>query len=122
MNKKLLVSIPLSVLLFQGTATVTAQDGCEPMDVPPVCQNARKITINVNSKKISPRNICVDPGQEIPVKVKPRGSSVTIEGKMGGWPSGSGKKFVLIAPEGGEYDYNVFFEDGSCIDPRVTVK
>lgn len=122
MNMKLLVSLPLSLVLFQGTSTVTAQGACEPMDVPAVCQNARKITINVNSKKISPRNICVDPGQELRVHVKPRGSSVTIEGKTGGWPSGSGEKFVLVAPDEGEHDYNVYFEDGSCIDPRVTVK
>ncbi len=122
MNKKLLVILPLSLVMVQGAPKVTAQDQCEPMDVPPVCQNARKITINVNSRKISPRNICVDPGQEIPVQVKPRGSTVTIEGKMGGWPSGSGEKFVIIAPEEGEHDYNVYFEDGSCIDPRVTVK
>ncbi len=122
MNKKLLVSLPLSVLLLQGAPTVTAQGECELMEVPPVCQAAPQITINVNARTIAPPNICVDPGQEIPVQVTPAGSSVRLEGKNGDWPSASGEDIVLTAPDEGEHDYNVYFEDGSCIDPRVTVK
>ena len=38
----------------------------------------------------------------------------------GGWPSGSGSSFTLVAPESGTYDYNVYFSDGSCLDPRIT--
>ncbi len=48
--------------------------------------------------------------------------SVSIDGKDGGWPSGSGNSFTIIAPDAGEYDYNVTFDDATCIDPRVTVK
>jgi hypothetical protein len=47
--------------------------------------------------------------------------SVTIDGKDGGWPNGSGSSFTLTAPGSGSYDYNVFFEDG-CIDPRISVQ
>lgn len=120
MNKKLLVSLPLTVLLIQGAPDVTAQDECERIDVPPVCQDARRITINNQTYRIAPLNICAAAGDEIEVNVVPEGSA-RIEGKTG-WPSGSGERFFITAPETGEYDYNVYFEDGSCIDPRVTVK
>jgi len=49
-------------------------------------------------------------------------SSASVEGKDGGWPSGSGSSFTLVAPESGTYDYNVYFSDGSCLDPRIQVK
>lgn len=123
MNKKLLLALPCTLVLFHGAPTVTAQDECEPMDVPPECQNAPQISINTNSKNISPRNICVEPGQEIPVQVTPSGESVTLEGKSGGWPNASGPDILLIAPDDlGEYNYNVRFEDDVCIDPRLTVR
>ena len=120
MNKKLLVSLPLSILLIQGTPDVTAQIECERIDVPPVCQAVSRITINNETYNIAPLNICAVPGAEIEVNVVPHGSA-RIEGKEG-WPSGAGESFSITAPEAGEYDYNVYFEDGRCIDPRVTVQ
>lgn len=121
MNKKPLLLLPVSVLLIQGSPDVTAQDPCEPIDVPPVCQAGNRITIiNNETYGIAPLNICAAPGDDIEVKVVPQGSA-RIEGKRG-WPSGSGESFIITAPAAGEYNYNVYFEDGTCIDPRVTVK
>jgi hypothetical protein len=121
MNKKILIAIPFCLVAIHGTSQVTAQGGCEEQAVPSVCQRASGITVNTNSHNISPPNICVSPGETIDVNVVPEGS-VQIDGKGGGWPSGSGSSFALTAPEAaGDYDYNVTFEDGTCIDPRVTV-
>jgi hypothetical protein len=47
--------------------------------------------------------------------------SVTIVGKGGGWPDGNGSSFTLTAPGVGSYDYNVIFEDDSCVDPKISV-
>jgi hypothetical protein len=54
------------------------------------------------------------------VNVAPSGSA-TIAGKGGGWPNGSGSSFTITAPGTGSYDYNVHFEDGSCVDPKISV-
>lgn len=121
MNKKLLIALPACLLFIEGTPDVTAQGACRPMDVPPVCQAAGRITLNNETYNISPPNICASPGQVIDVNVVPRGNA-RIVGKRG-WPVGGGRSFTITAPESaGEYDYDVYFDDGSCIDPRVTVK
>lgn len=122
MSRKFFVAIPLCLIVLHGTSQVTAQDNCEPMDVPPVCQGGSRININNNSHKISPRNLCASPGQTIEVKVTPSGTVASIFGKSGGWPSGSGESFTITAPDVGAYDYNVSFADGTCIDPRISVK
>lgn len=121
MNKKVLVVLPLCLVGFHGASQVTAQEGCEEMSVPPTCQAGRQININNNSKKISPRNLCAAPGDTIEVNVTPAGTTASIDGKSGGWPSGSGSSFTITAPDQGTYDYDVTFEDGSCIDPRISV-
>lgn len=122
MKKTILLAAPLGLVLFYGTSRVTAQDPeCESMTIP-VCQDGRQITINNNGKMVAPPNLCVDPGETITVNVSPEGTSASIEGKEGGWPSGSGTSFELVAPESGTYDYNVYFSDGSCLDPRISVK
>jgi plastocyanin len=123
MNKKALIAIPLCLAGFYGISTVTtAQDGCQLMDVPPVCQGGGQININNNSKNISPPNLCANPGETIEVNVTPAGTTASIDGKDGGWPRGSDASFTITAPAAGSYDYNVTFEDGSCIDPRIIVK
>ena len=122
MKKTILLAAPLGFVLFYGTSQVTAQDPeCESMTVP-VCQDGTQITINNNGRMVAPPNLCVDPGETIEVKVTPEGTSASIEGKNGGWPSGSGASFTLVAPDSGTYDYNVYFSDGSCLDPRISVK
>ncbi len=127
MNNKILILIPLCLIGFHGTSQVTAQDSCPPMsDAPmPACPERPHINININnnSKNMSPRNFCAEPGATITVTVTPAGTTASIKGKDGGWPSGSGSSFTITAPaDDGEYDYNVTFQDKSCIDPRITVK
>lgn len=120
MNKKILIAIPVCLIGFHGTSQVTAQGDCVEVPVPPACQGGGRITINTTSNNISPPNLCASPGESIDVNVVP-GGSVTITGKDGGWPNGSGSSFTLVAPDAGAYDYNVYFEDGSCVDPRISV-
>ena len=120
MNKKLFVPLPACLLLLQSAPLVTAQDQCEPMNIPDQCQATSRITINTYTRNISPPNICAAPGDEIQVSVVPEGE-VRIAGKSG-WPNGAGAAFTIVAPEAGDYEYNVYFGDGSCIDPRVTVR
>jgi hypothetical protein len=118
----MLAAPPLLVLALYEPTDVTAQVNCAPMNIPPVCQDTNQITINNDSNTIGPPNICVDPGETITVNVRPNGTA-TIQPKSGSWPTGSGASFTLQAPSSpGEYDYNVYFSDGSCIDPRIRVK
>jgi hypothetical protein len=122
MNKTILLAAPLGLVLFYGTSHVTAQQQeCKSMSIP-TCQDGTRITINNNSQTVAPPNLCVDPGETITVNVSPDGTSASIEGKEGGWPNGSGSSFTLVAPESGTHDYNVYFSDGSCLDPRIEVK
>lgn len=125
MYKKTLIAAVMVVAAVHQPTAIVAQVECEVQEVPPVCQDARGININTNSKNVSPPNICVDPGDTIPVKVTPAGNSATIAGKDGpDWLRGSGETFNLQVPDSatGEFDYNVYFDDGSCIDPRIKVR
>jgi hypothetical protein len=121
MNKKVLIAIPLCLIGIHGTSQVTAQDDCVDLSVPPACTGRGSITINTTSKNIAPPNLCASPGESISVNVVPSGS-VTIAGKDDGWPNGSGSSFTITPPATGTYDYNVFFEDDSCVDPRISVQ
>jgi len=125
MNKKILTTLSLCVIGVHGTSQVTAQGACTQVTVPPVCQGGSQININNMSKEISPPNLCATPGEAITVRVTPPGTTAIMHGKDGGWPyasNGSNETFTIIAPGDGEYNYNVTFEDGTCIDPRITVK
>jgi hypothetical protein len=123
MKKTILLAAPLGLAVLYGTTQVTAQDQeCRSMELP-ACQDTNQININNRGSSVGPPNICVDPGETITVRVTPEGTEASIQGKNGGWPSGSGAGFTLTAPmEPGDYDYNVYFEDGSCLDPRVRVR
>ncbi len=123
MKKTVMLTAPLMILAYySSTQVTTAQEPCEIRTPPDNCQPAQRITINNQSKNVSPPNVCLDAGNTITVNVTPSGSA-SMQGKDGGWPSGSGTSWELHAPETeGEYDYNVYFEDGSCLDPRITVR
>ena len=121
MKKTILLAAPLGLVLFYGASHVTAQEGeCRSMSIP-TCQAGTRITINNNGNTVAPPNLCVAPGETIMVSVSPEGTSASMEGKDGGWPSGSGSSFELVAPDSGTYDYNVYFSDGSCLDPRIEI-
>ena len=125
MNKNVFLVIPLGLIGLYGTQQVTAKQGCAPMDPPPPaqCQNAPGITINNQSHTVSPPNICVQAGGTIGVNVVPNGIA-SVSGKDGGWPNGSDSSFTLNVPNtpGVAYEYNVTFDDGSCLDPRISVQ
>ena len=125
-NKKLFLIAPLVLIGFNELATVDAQVPCTVVEVPPDCLSAPRISINVDSKNISPRNICGSPGQSIPVSFRPENTenTVRIEPKTDNdWLRGEGSRFSIDIPASanGEFEYNVYFEDGSCIDPRISV-
>ena len=122
MNKKTLLVLPLCVIGIHSATQVTAQSVCQPIEVPSVCQGNHRININTISKNISPLNVCASPGEAITISITPANSTATIEGKNGGWPYGRGGTFTIVAPDEGTYEYNVHFEDGTCIDPRISVK
>lgn len=123
MDKKILIAIPLCLIGFHGTSQVTAQGTCQPMSVPDVCQGGGRININNNSKRISPPNLCAVPGETIEVNVTPTGTTASIVAKSGSWPNEVDRpSFSITAPGAGDYDYEVIFEDGSCIDPRIKVR
>ena len=121
MNKKLLLAAPLCLLVFQGTSQVTAQGNCVTQTIPAACSGGGRITINNSTKNVSPPNLCASAGETIQVNVVPNGTA-RIAGKNGGWPSGGPDSSFSITVQGsGTYDYNVYFEDGSCLDPRISV-
>jgi hypothetical protein len=123
MKKTILLAAPLGLAVLYGATQVTAEHHeCRQMNLP-TCVDANQININNRGNTAGPPSICVDPGETITVRVTPEGTEASIEGKNGGWPSGSGSEFTLVAPmEPGDYDYNVYFEDGSCLDPRVRIR
>ncbi len=125
MKKIVILTAPLLVLAIYGTSQVTtAQPNCVQQEGPmPACQSGQQITINNQSKVIAPRNLCINAGDTVTFNVRPEGTTASIVGKNGGWPTDSGSSFQLVVPNDQSfYDYNVHFEDGSCIDPRITVK
>jgi len=123
MDKKILIAIPLCLIGFHGTSQVTAQVTCQQMSVPPVCQPGGRININNRSKTVAPPNLCAAPGETIEVNVTPTGTTASIVAKSGSWPNEVDRpSFSITAPGAGDYDYEVIFEDGSCIDPRIKVR
>jgi hypothetical protein len=120
MNNKMLLAIPMFLIGLHGAPQASAQSHCVPQFVPPQCQPADNLTINTQTRNVAPPNLCAAPGQIITVSVVP-GGSVAIHGKNSGWPNAWGSSFTMTAPRSGAYDYNVYFEDGGCIDPKITV-
>lgn len=124
MKNKILWLVPALVVVVatQGPSRVVAQDECVTVEIPTACQGGGRLTLNANSLNVSPPNLCATPGSRIEVNVVPQGFA-SIQPKGGGtWPRGSGETFTLDVPEEpGTYDYAVYFENGSCIDPRISV-
>ena len=124
MKKTVMLAVPLLVLAYYGTTQVTTAQGvCErPQGEPQACNNGRQVTINNTSKIVSPPNLCIAAGDTVTFNVQPPGTTASVEGKDGGWPNDNGSSFDLVVPEGQPYyDYNVHFEDGTCLDPRISV-
>ena len=125
MNKKYLLAIPVCLFfLVQEPENVVAQDDCEVVNIPSQCQNGSRVNINANSRNISPRNLCMAAGESFDVNVTPNGRTAIIRSKTGeSWLNGGGESFRVDIPAGtsGDFDYEVRFDDGYCIDPRISV-
>ena len=123
MNKKLLVLAPLALFGLNEPAEVGAQADCATVNVPPVCQRGSQVTINTQTSNVSPPNVCASPGSSVSFNVVPTGTAVVVSKNGTSWLSGSGNAFAINVPgdAAGSYDYAVFFEDGSCIDPRISI-
>jgi hypothetical protein len=123
-NKNVLVAVAVVLLGTLGPLKASTQtfEGCITVDVPEKCQPAPRLTINAESKKVAPPNMCVQTGKAVQVNVVPGSASVRIVSKDGAeWLSGQGKSFSIDVPASaaGRHDYAVFFEDGTCLDPAL---
>lgn len=141
MNGKLLISLFAGLLLAVGAGAAWAQEvACKPVEIEDkVCRNDKHypiVTINTVTKKISPLFVCAARGSVIEFRVVPPGQtdsdSVDVKAKDASniWLMGANfpdkAKIKVRVPRWvknkTEHDYNIFFADGSCIDPRVHVE
>lgn len=125
MKKLMLLSASfLLVFALYEPSDVTAQGNCEPMGGMANCRVGGRVTINNEGNIVGPPCVEIEPGGSITFNISPPGTTARIEPKNGGsWPFHNGESITLQAPSSdGDYDYNVYFSDGSCIDPRIRVK
>ncbi len=140
MNTKLLISL-LAGLLLAGGAVLAADVECAPIEMKDKeCQGEDrhypKVTINTETKEIHPEFVCTARESVIEFRVAPPGKtavgavSVKAKDSLNTWLIGTNypdkKTIDVVVPEWVEnnsvHHYNVIFEDGSCIDPRVHVE
>lgn len=141
MNGKLLLSLFVGLLLAFGTGAVWAEDAkCERIEIKDTekCQGDKRfpiVTINAQTKEVHPKYVCAARESVIEFRVVPPGKtkvgSVAIKAKdpMNTWLIGTNsprnKRIEVTVPPSVEnetdHDYNIIFDDGYCIDPRVRV-
>lgn len=142
MNGKFLIALFAGLLLAVGAGATWAQGfDCKPIptkDKDEKCQGISAypiVTINAKTKKLNPEFVCADRGSIIKFMVVPPGAtesdSVDVKSKdeSNTWLIGANypdkKKIEVRVPtwvEKKEYRYNIYFKDGTCIDPRVNVE
>lgn len=140
MNGKFLISLFAGLLLAVGAGAAWAQEvKCDPVKIKDQkCQGIRTyplVTINTVTKELSPEFVCAVIGSVIEFRVVPPGrtesDSVDVKAKDESniWLIGANypdkKKIEVRVPtwvKEGEYKYNIYFKDGTCIDPRVNVE
>jgi hypothetical protein len=145
MNKKIFFALPISVL-FAGCAMQGAeqammmpppeQKGCTKMSYPPNCiDNARIVTINVNSGVVAPSFVCAESGKSLTYQIKPDGTDDAVavvlpKVKADTWLVGindpdPAKIEVQVPskpqPKSSLHDYYVVTTGGHCFDPRIEV-
>jgi hypothetical protein len=143
MNKNTFLLIPL-VTVMVGCAATGAVGGqpqpsaCivpEPSDGP--CNGnpeEPKVTLNLNTMKANPPNVCANPGSKIEVKISPEPSmagSVSLVAKdnthtwLNGTNAPDAKYIYVYVPTwiGPSPDYYYGFNTslGTCVDPRVDI-
>jgi len=143
MNGKLLLSLFAGLLLAIGAGATWAQEvECDDIEMKDkVCRNDKHypiVTIHIAAKKkvITPLFVCAARGSVIEFRVVPPGKtesgSVDVKAKeeSNDWLIGTNfpdkTKIEVRVPrwveDESDHDYNIFFADGSCIDPRVHVQ
>jgi len=139
MNGKLLISLFAGLLLAGGAAWAQEVD-CKPVETKDKkCQGDKHypiVTINTRTKEIHPEFVCASRGSIIEFRVVPPGKtdrgSIDVAAKDSAieWLFGANfpdnKKIEVRvsrqAEIGSIHEYNVYFEDDTCIDPRVNVE
>jgi len=140
MNRKMLLSMFAGLLLAVGAGAVWGEEAkCKSIDKDKDCQGIRTypvVTINTVTKKMSPEFVCAARGSVIEFRVVPPGhpksDSVDVKAKdesndwLVGGNSPSKMKIEVRVPlwveEDTTHSYNIYFKDGTCIDPRVHVE
>lgn len=139
MNRKMLISLFAGLLLAVGAGAAWADEGdCAPIeDKDKICRGDHHypiVTINTITKKVHPELVCAARGSVIEFRVVPPGAtesdSVDVKAKdeSNAWLIGANypdkMKIEVRVPtfaEEKDHGYNIFFKDGTCIDPRVHV-
>jgi hypothetical protein len=138
MRIKILVVLSLGWLLSSCTTfNVLGAKNCVVHDPTDSCTgkpNDPKVTLNLNTMKANPPNVCARPGLTIDVKLVPEPAalgSVAVVPKnfLDTWLIGTnsvdkGKIEIEIpdsVPEGTDHDYGFVTSAGKCADPRAHV-
>jgi len=142
MNGKLLISLFAGLLLAAGAGAAWAEDtDCEPIELKDKScrghdRHYPKVVINTETKEIHPEFVCTAHESVIEFRVVPPGKTavgavaVKAKDRSNTWLIGTNypdkKRIDVIVPEWLEnssvHHYNIIFEDGSCIDPRIHVE
>jgi hypothetical protein len=143
MNKKALLLVPLG-LLIAGCAATNGLGGSpqptaciEPDPITGPCTGNPvdpKVTLNLNTMKANPPNVCASPGSTIEVSLAPPPGmtgtvSVVAKDNANTWLNGTNApdpKKILIEvpawiPPGPNYYYGFNTSLGTCVDPRVDI-
>jgi len=141
MNTKLFYTLCASLLLAGGAGAAWAQEvDCQPIKIKDKeCQGDRRypiVTINTETKKVDREFVCAARDRVIEFRVVPPGKSdfgsvaVKAKDELNSWLIGANfpsKMMVEVRvpmwiKRGTIHHYNIVFEDGTCIDPRVHVE
>ncbi len=135
MNKLLAFTVPIGLLLVAcaGQKPTVARE-CRVISIPADCRSMATYTINTMGHTVTPPHYCAPPG-DITINIQPPNSavgSVITKPKnpelpnvdwLNGTNAPDGSILVLspgAAPDD-EYSYFVYFADGYCIDPKITI-
>ena len=135
MNKLLAFTVPIGLLLVACGGQKPPEPGeCKVISIPARCVSMATYTISTMGHTVTPPHYCAPPG-DITINIQPPHSdagSVITKPKnpalpnvdwLNGTNAPDGSILVLKpgdAPNGG-YNYFVYFADGSCIDPKITI-
>lgn len=143
MNKKALLLVPLGLVIAGCAATKSVDEHPQPracIEPDPITDPCTgnptdpKVTLNLNTMKANPPNVCANPGSTIEVNISPPPSmtgsvSVVAKDNTHTWLNGTNapdpKKIYVYVPTwiapSPNYDYGFNTSLGTCVDPRVDI-